>query len=160
MRYCKKLTNYSDIANDLYQEFFMFMFSKPEEELINIYKSGGLEQYCLCIIFNKSRQVDVFFKSQGQDNPLLRISNNAGFNPNEYDKAEHINYNHEVDLNFDKVMDYVSSDESIKQEDWLIFSESIDTKLVDISKETGIPYITLKVRRKRIKDKIKQNVSI
>lgn len=54
----------------------------------------------------------------------------------------------------------VSNDKSIKVEDWLLLTESLDRSLIDISKESCIPYITLKVKRKRLKDKIRNNVNI
>lgn len=70
------------------------------------------------------------------------------------------NYDIKIDLDFIKVMDYLKNDDSISCEDFLILTESIDKKLIDISRETDIPYITLKTKRKRIKDKIIKNVSI
>ena len=69
-------------------------------------------------------------------------------------------YNINIDINAVKILDYVSNDKSIKVEDWLLLVESLDRSLIDISKESGIPYITLKVKRKRLKDKIRNNVNI
>lgn len=156
LRYCKKLCNGSDIHNDLYQEFFLFMFEKTEEYLVKIYESGYLENYCLSVIFNKSRERGRF-NSGNDSNPLLSICNHSS-QVNEFSVDP--GYDSDIDKNFDKVMCYLEKTKSIKQEDVAILFESVDNRLINISKKYGIPYITLKTKRKKIRDKIKRHVKI
>lgn len=159
-RYCNKLSIYTGLSDDLYQEFFLFMYEKPDAELVKIYNTGRLENYCLAVIYNKSRHINTKKKIKGVDNPLLQIRSFM-VDINSVGNIEDNGYNHSVDDNYEKVMDYVKSDQSITLEDFLILTESMDgSDLIKLSKESGIPYITLKTKRKRIKDKIKQNVSI
>lgn len=159
-RYCDKLANYQSIADDLLQEFRLFILEKPEQELIKIYNTGGIEQYCLSIIYRKSKEINRMIKLKGKDNPLCSIS----FNSVGIDRLANIednSYNPAIDENYDKVMRYINSDESITLEDFLILTETMNcTELTELSKQSGIPYITLRTKRKRIKDKIKANVSI
>lgn len=97
------------------------------------------------------------FSQLSDKNPLLNISNFSG---QILDDMIHEEYNHSIDTNFDNVMEYLNKDESIKTEDVAVLFESVDKPLLHISKESGIPYITLKVKRKRLKEKIKANVNI
>lgn len=158
MRYCNKLCNGSYIHKDLYQEFFLVIDSEPTDKLKGMYDRKEIDFYCLTVIWMLWRNVGrLTFKKDS--NPLLNISDiHTEFNQNT--KLIRDNYNHKIDLDFIKVMDYLKNDESISCEDFLILTESIDKKLIDISRETNIPYITLKTKRKRIKDKIIKNVNI
>lgn len=156
-RYCDKLCRDNNtMSDDLYQEFFMLMFEKKETDLISLFDSGYLQNYCLAVIYNKNK--DRFRNTGGaHGNPLSTITNIGLF---EYHNKESITYDHSIDENFNNIMDYLKTDTTIKEEDVTVLSASIDTKLIDISRLTGIPYITLKTKRKRIKDKIKANVKI
>lgn len=158
MRYCNKLCKGNDIHKDLYQEFYLAVDKQPTDTLIDIHQRKKTDTYCLTIIWMLWRTIDRFSGAK-DGNPLLTLSNkHSEFNQST--KVLRDNYNNKIDLDFFKVMNYIESDESIDFEDFLILTESIDKKLIDISRETNIPYITLKTKRKRIKDKIIKNVSI
>jgi hypothetical protein len=158
-RFCKKLCkgNNSNIYKDVYQEFMLAVCECDEDKLINLYNSKQLEFFCLGIIFrqNSYRKKPAIFNPSAS--PLYEMSNHSvelgTVNIND-------SYNINIDINATKVLDYVSKDKTIKVEDWLLLVESLDRSLIDISKESGIPYITLKVKRKRLKDKIRNNVNI
>lgn len=70
------------------------------------------------------------------------------------------NYDINVDVKFNEVLNYLSTSEDVKIDEVLILFETLDKSLIQISKETGIHYQTMKNKAKSIKDKIKQNVSI
>jgi hypothetical protein len=158
-RFCKKLCkgNNSNIYKDMYQEFMLAVCECDEDKLINLYNSKQLEFFCLGIIFrqNSYRKKPAIFNPSAS--PLYEMSKYSvelgTVNIND-------SYNINIDINATKVLDYVSKDKTIKVEDWLLLVESLDRSLIDISKESGIPYITLKVKRKRLKDKIRNNVNI
>ena len=106
--------------------------------------------------------MDLLFtgKRTNTKNTSVLISNNANTLEALINISES-NYNPKIDEDFDKVMNYVKSDESFELEDFIILTESLSPKgLINLSKESGVPYITLKTKRKRIKDKIRENVSI
>jgi hypothetical protein len=158
-RFCKKLCkgNNSNIYKDMYQEFMLAVCECDEDKLISLYNSKQLEFFCLGIIFrqNSYRKKPAIFNPSAS--PLYEMSKHSvelgTVNIND-------SYNINIDINATKVLDYVSKDKTIKVEDWLLLVESLDRSLIDISKESGIPYITLKVKRKRLKDKIRNNVNI
>lgn len=152
-RYCDKLCNYRDIANDLYQEFFLIMWSKQEDELIKIYKSGGLESYCLCVIWNSNR-----LRHRMSPNALNNISDFGTELTNRIIEDE--GYNHKIDQDFDRIMEFLEKDPYIKQDHVLVLLESINETVTSISKNSGVPLNTLKKNQKNIKDKIRENVRI
>ena len=158
-RFCKKLCkgNNSSIYEDMYQEFILAVLEYDKPKLIELHNNKQLEYFCMGIIFRQNSyrvKPAVFNPCQS---PLYEIS--------KYSKELTLDckqdfYNINIDINANKILDYVSNDKSIKVEDWLLLTESLDRSLIDISKESGIPYITLKVKRKRLKDKIRNNVNI
>jgi len=159
-RYCNKLANYDLIAEDLLQEFRLFMCEKTSEELIKLYNSGYLENYCISVIYRKSKDINKRCKIKGKENALLSISSFT-LNIDSVNKIDSNDYNYSIDDNYEKVMNFVNSDSEIGIEDFIILSESLNSKgLIELSKQTGIPYITIKTNLKRIKDKIRDNVSI
>lgn len=158
-RFCKKLckNNKSDIYEDLYQEFILCILEYDKDKIIELHNRKELECFCLSIIFriNSHRIKPPVFNPCSS--ALYELSNSTSELTNNY-KQDFYNLN--IDINANKILDYVSKDKSIKVEDWLLLTESLDRSLIDISKESGIPYITLKVKRKRLKDKIRNNVDI
>jgi len=158
-RFCKKLCkgNKTNIHEDLYQEFILAILEYNTDNLVYMYDLGKIKFLCLSIIFNINRhriKPSVFNPDR---NPLYELCKNTQ-EINKIPKQDVYNVN--IDLNAIKVLDYVSKDKSIKVEDWLLLVESLDRTLIDISRESGIPYITLKVKSKRLKDKIRNNVNI
>jgi len=158
-KFCRKLCkgNYSGIYEDLYQEFILCILEYDKEKIIQMYQRDELKFLCLSIIFriNSHRIKPSVFNPDR--NPLYELSKNTK-ELNRIPKQD--SYNLNIDINTVKVLDYVSKDKSIKVEDWLLLVESLDRSLIDISRESGIPYITLKVKSKRLKDKIRNNVNI
>lgn len=158
-RFCKKLCkgNNSSIYEDMYQEFILAVLEHDEHKLIELHNNKQLEYFCMGVIFrqNSYRVKPAIFNPC--QSPLYEISK---YSKELNTEGKQESYNLNIDINADKVLDYVSKDKSIKVEDWLLLTESLDRSLIDISKESGIPYITLKVKRKRLKDKIRKNVDI
>lgn len=158
-RFCKKLckNNKSYIYEDLYQEFILCILEYDKDKIIELHNRKELECFCLSIIFriNSHRVKPPVFNPC--NSPLYELSNFTNEITNHH-KQDYYNLN--IDINANKILDYVSKDKTIKVEDWLLFTESLDRKLIDISKESGIPYITLKVKQKKLKDKIRKNVDI
>lgn len=158
-RYCKKLCKESKsfIHEDMYQEFILKVLEYDENELIDIYNRNKLEFFCLAIIFRIRGGMIRPAMNNPCASPLYEMSK---YSTELKTEGKQDFYNLNIDINANKVLDYVSKDKSIKVEDWLLLTESLDRSLIDISKESGIPYITLKVKRKRLKDKIRKNVDI
>jgi DNA-directed RNA polymerase specialized sigma24 family protein len=158
-RFCKKLCkgNNTQIHDDLYQEFILCILEYDKDKIIDLHNRKELECFCLSIIFriNSHRIKPPTFNPCNA--PLYELSN---FTTELTNTHKQESYNLNIDINANKILDYVSKDKSIKVEDWLLLTESLDRSLIDISKESGIPYITLKVKRKRLKDKIRKNVNI
>jgi len=159
LHYCKKLCklNKSFIHEDLYQEFLLAICETDEDVLIKLSNDNQINLYCLGVIFriNGMRIRPAVFNPC--KHPLYELNRNTE-EINKHTNNDYYNIN--IDINATKVLDYVSKDKTIKVEDWLLLVESLDRKLIDISKESGIPYITLKVKSKRLKDKIRNNVNI
>lgn len=158
-RFCKKLCkgSNSNIHEDMYQEFILAVLEQDENKLIELYNNKQLEYFCMGVIFRQNSyrvKPAVFNPCQS---PLYEISK---YSKELNTEGKQDFYNLNIDINANKVLDYVSKDKTIKVEDWLLFTESLDRKLIDISKESGIPYITLKVKQKKLKDKIRKNVDI
>ena len=158
-RFCKKLCkgNNSQIYEDMYQEFLLAVLEYDHNKLIELHNNNQLEYFCMGIIFrqNSYRLKPAVFNPC--NSPLYELSKFTNELTNSHKQDS---YNLNIDINANKILDYVSKDKSIKVEDWLLLTESLDRSLIDISKESGIPYITLKVKRKRLKDKIRKNVDI
>jgi hypothetical protein len=155
--YCKKLCFDRDIHNDLYQEFFLVIADKSEEILINAFNNNLLESYCLSIIYNLNLQRHRFMKVKGNDNPLLEHCNYTT------ELSRHLiedSYNHSIDDNYNRVMEFIKTNEQVKQSDVFVLFESLDNQIKQIAKDTDISYSTLRQGRKRLINNIKQNVRI
>ena len=158
--FCKKVCNYNDIHLDIFQEFLIYLLKDNEEKLIKKYNEDKFFNYCGFIIYRLNIDRIRDSKRTNTKNTSVLISNNANTLEALINVSES-NYNHKIDEDFDRVMNYVKSDESFELEDFIILTESLSPKgLINLSKESGVPYITLKTKRKRIKDKIRENVSI
>lgn len=155
--YCRKLCFGRDIHNDLYQEFFIAVADKSDEVLINAYNNNLLESYCLSIIYNLNIQRSRFIKVKGNDNPLLEHCNYTSQLSRYLVDDE---YNHNIDENYNKVMEYIKTNEQVKQSDVFILFESLDNQIKQIARDTEISYSTLRQGRKRLINNIKQNVRI
>lgn len=166
--FCKKVCNYNDIHLDIFQEFLEYLLKDNEEKLIKKYNEDKFFNYCGFIIYRLNIDRIRDSKRYNTKNTSVLISNSrhclVSNNLMVNDVLNNIpenNYNPKIDEDFDRVMNYVKSDESFELEDFIILTESLSPKgLINLSKESGVPYITLKTKRKRIKDKIRENVSI
>lgn len=160
-RYCDKLCNYDDIANDLYQEFFMVMWQKTEDELNYLYASNHLERYCLIVILNKSREVNRL----KIDNPLLKLSGLTdqidGAVANQINANQDF-YNHSIDKAFDDVMDFINTDPKVKQSDVMVLYESLDGygSVKRLATESNTSYHTIRIGRSKLIKRIKEHVKI
>lgn len=158
--FCKKICNYNDIHLDIFQEFLIYLLNDNEEKLIKKYNEDKFFNYCGFIIYRLNIDRIRDSKRTNTKNTSVLISNNTNTLEALINVSES-NYNYKIDEDFDRVMNYVRSDESFELEDFIILTESLSPKgLINLSKESGVPYITLKTKRKRIKDKIRENVSI
>jgi hypothetical protein len=66
------------------------------------------------------------------------------------------NYNHEIDNTFDKVISILEDRTTIKESDMIIFFESLNSNMKNIEKDFNIPYVTIRSKRKRVIEKIKE----
>jgi hypothetical protein len=66
------------------------------------------------------------------------------------------NYNHEIDNTFDKVISILEDRTTIKESDMIIFFESLNNNMKNIEKDFNIPYVTIRSKRKRVIEKIKE----
>lgn len=156
-RYCYKLCNGRDIHNDLYQEFFICVSTKPEDVLVSIFNNGSIESYCLSIIYNMNKERSRFKKVRGNDNPLLEHCNHYQELGN---NIENDDYNYHIDTNFTNVMNFLDKSKDIKTSDIVLLYESLDGNIKEISRNCNIPYITLITKRLRLIKKIKENVRL
>lgn len=156
--FAAKLCNYSDIHKDIFQDMLVYLISRNESELVEKYKKGGFSNYCGFILRRLNIERIRASKRINSKNTSVNITSFA-VNIDELTNFEDINYNYKLDDDFDRVMDYINTDLSF--EDFIILTESLEHNgLKELSKSSGVPYITLKTKRKQIKDKIKENVSI
>jgi hypothetical protein len=63
-------------------------------------------------------------------------------------------YNYEIDETFNKVINIIES--NVKESDMIIFFETINNNMRTIERELNIPYVTIRSKRKRVIDKIKE----
>lgn len=156
--YLIKLCNYNEIHKDLYQDMLIYLLSRNEAELLEKYNKGGFFNYCGFIL--RRLNLDRIRASKRVNTKNLSVNiTTFSLDIEDVNVSEDVNYNHKIDEDFDKVMEYIKTDLSI--EDFIILTESLEHNgLIELSKSSGVPYITLKTKRKQIKNKIRENVSI
>jgi DNA-directed RNA polymerase specialized sigma24 family protein len=155
---CHRLCSGRYIKDDLYQEFFLIIAEKPESYLIDIYNKGYLNAYCVNTIYNLN-----YGKSKHDRYNLpskFALYEELNLNDLDLNKAviKDSKYNSKVDVTFDKVIKYLQEDDSIKYEDVCLLFESIDNRLIDISRESNIKYVTIQKKYYTLRDKIRKNV--
>lgn len=156
--FAKKLCNGRDIHNDLYQEFILSILEKDLDILTQLHNSNTIDQFCYGIIKNKNQDRFKKIALNGRDMPLKDLCDSMD-EVNCYE-IESEGYIYKVDEDFNKVIDYISSDESVKQEEVFILFESLNTNLRKIAKNCDIKYFEVKKTRRKLINNIKQNVKL
>lgn len=156
--FAKKLCNGRDIHNDLYQEFVLSILEKDLDFLIQLKNTNTLDQFCYGIIKNKNQDRFKKIAINGKDMPLKELCNSM--DEANYSEIESEDYIYKVDENFNKVIDYISSDKSVKQEEVFILFESLNTNLRKIAKKCNLKYFEITKTRSKLINNIKHNVKL
>jgi len=98
---CRKLCNYRDIQNDLFQEFLIHLLTRDEAYLLEKYNKIEFIHYCVNTIrgFNSNRIKAN--KCINSSNPLTEKCNN--FDLLDFDIQEEM-YNFDIDIKFNKTI--------------------------------------------------------
>jgi hypothetical protein len=73
----------------------------------------------------------------------------------------HSEYNYKIDEDFDKVISYLNTDNTIKETDvYVLFESTNDKTLKELSKDLDMSYHTIRLNRKKLINKIVSNVNI
>lgn len=154
INYCNILCNGRDIANDLYQECFLKLAETDDEIITKVYNDGKLHTYASNIIYflNLARK-DKRANLNGNYNPFIELCNEL--QNIDFDLIDEPDNSHEIDIKFDKVIKLLEKE---KLSDTLILFESVDKSMKQIHKELDINYMTIFYKRKRIINKIKENI--
>lgn len=147
--YCNVLCK-SDIANDIWQDSLLHICEMPQERF---------NQYC-----TDYKSIKKYLITQIYLLNLHRVSNKKASLCNLSDTSIDVfnlqlieqNYNHEIDNTFDKVISILEDRSTIKESDMIIFFESLNNNMKNIEKDFNIPYVTIRSKRKRVIEKIKE----
>lgn len=150
--YCNLLCNYRDIANDLYQECFLRLSEIDDEKIIKIYNDGKIRAYATSTIhFLNLARKDKRQILNGNYNPFIELCNELTCLDFDLD-------NNEEETNTEKFDKVVKLLEKERVSDCIILFESINNNMKQMEKDLGIPYVTIRTKRKRIINKIKENI--
>jgi hypothetical protein len=135
----------SDIANDIWQEALLHV-CELDDETFNKY-SNNLKKYIITQMYllnlhrigKKKKALTNLCDSSIQVDRLQMIDDS---------------YNYEIDETFNKVINIIES--NVKESDMIIFFETINNNMRTIERELNIPYVTIRSKRKRVIDKIKE----
>jgi len=108
-------------------------------------------------MFGKANSQARNYNLNGKDNVLFEMSNKFGI----FDGTNiaHSEYNYKIDEDFDKVISYLNTDNTIKETDvYVLFESTNDKTLKELSKDLDMSYHTIRLNRKKLIKKIINNV--
>lgn len=122
----------------------------PEEKFNRI---NNLKAFAFTVMFGKSNSQSRNYNLNGKDNVLFEMTNKF----NSFDKMAFVDegYNHAIDEKFEKVIDYLNSDKTIKPTDvYILFESTNDKTLKELSENLNMSYHTIRLNRKKLIKKI------
>lgn len=146
------LTKHRDIHKDLMQETLIILHQMPIEALAEIrepllYANNIMYKLNLCRL-NQRKNLN------GQPNPLIELCQTHD-EYNKQTKHKVNNYDYSVDIKFREAMKHL---DTFNTSDVIVFLESLNKSLVDIHRQTGIPLISIKQKKKKIITKLKEKL--
>jgi len=154
--FCYKLCNGNDIHLDMFQEFLIKLLECPEDKLVKKYYDLHFIGYCYFILkrLNNHRLRDSKYINSKN---CLSFRNDISLS--EYDlNIEDSGYNHEIDEKFEKTLNYLEKDKSIKKYQAVILFASVDKSTREISEMIGTKERVIIYQNNKLKQKIKENV--
>ena len=153
--YCFRLCR-SDLANDLHQEFLLYLSEQTEDFILEKYNNIQLIGFCYSVI--KFKYLDFLkTKKYAFTNNTLSNGNFISLSDLQADFIDD-NYNYEIDVKFEKTIKYLESDKSIKKYHAALLFNSVDKSTREISEMIGTKQRVVIYQINKIKDKIKANV--
>lgn len=146
------LTKHRDIHKDLMQETLIILLQMPNEALAEIrepllYANNIMYKLNLCR-FNQRKNLN------GQPNTLIELCQTHEEYSN-ITKHKPVNYDYSIDIKFREAMKHL---DTFNTSDVIVFLESLNKSLVDIHRQTGIPLISIKQKKKKIITKLKEKL--
>ncbi len=154
--FCNKLCEGNDIHKDTFQEFLMYLWQLEDSFLIQKYNDIQFIGYCYYVLrrLNDHRHRDS--KSVNSRNPLAE-KRNESITEGLLNIADD-SYDYEIDYRFDKAMDYLETDKSIKKYQAALLFSSVDMTTKSISEKIGTKQRVVIYQIDKLKQKIRANV--
>jgi hypothetical protein len=146
----KKLCNYRDIHNDLFQEFLIYLLEKDETYLINKYNDIQFIHYCSNCIrgLNSNRIRDN--RALNSKNPLIEKHNIFEL---EMIEQKDEPYNFDNDIKFSQTMNFIK-----KNKECDIVLKSMKISLKQIATDSGGTYKQITYKNQQAKQLIRKNI--
>ena len=153
--YCKTLCRGRDIYNDLFQEFLLNLLQREEKFLIDKFENITFISFCRFTIYKMNLNRYVANKLVNTKNPL---SEKYVENTSRFDTENDEGYNHEIDIKFNKTMEFLEQTPKVKKYQVAILFHSVTRTTKDIAKSINAPQRQVIYQNNKLKELIKQNV--
>lgn len=155
--FCKKLCEGNDIYLDMFQDFLVHLLECSEEMLAKKYNDMLFIGYC----YYKLRELNMMrLRAAKFTNSKNTLATKMGMIDFEdvSDEIPDETYNHNVDEKFEKTMEYLENDKSVKKYQVAILFASTQKSTREISEIIGTKERVVIYQNNKLKQKIKAHV--
>ena len=153
--YCKTLCKGRDIYNDLFQEFLLNLCQREDKFLIDKFEKIVFINFCRFTIYKMNSDRYRVNKLINTKHPLSE--RHSEFESN-FDLINDEAYNYEIDVKFNKTMEFLEQTPKVKKYQVAILFHSVNRTTKDIAESIKAPQRQVIYQNNKLKELIKQNV--
>jgi hypothetical protein len=156
--FCSKICNGNDVWNDVFQEFLIHLLKEDEKKLNDKYDNIQFIGYC-CFVIRRINEYRLrAMVKVNSKNDLSKIGRDVPMSGSTDNEIEDDCYDIEIDNKFNKTMDYMAKDKSIKKYHAALLFASVNKPTREISEQIGTKQRVVIYQINKVKEKIKANL--